>query len=581
VDFSKVPISIGIENPHWLYRNQNQQLMQYNGFYQTCMLGEYQQKLSLQILREIFDTFAFDGLYCNMMGYQSRDYSHHEWGPCHCTSCKRAFAQYTDRPIPTDTNLDDPTFHVYQRFKEEQLVLHRAKIGALLDEYEDRELCFDGRDYDRREAAGELNRRVQEFIYHSSSNCRTKHAGRIVSNAMVDFPGYARRHSSVSPHTARIRLLQSIAHGGALDYYQIGRLDNRADRLAHKAVKETFALAKRHHQFLKGLQMEAHVLLRRNNGWSFTAEEQGWITLLSEHHLLFEEATQEKLLGLDLASYSLIILPDSINLDEREAALIDAYVEQGGTVLATAGAGMYDEREGLCRQPLLDCLGIAEVHKRRSCDQSALYWICEEEKVKLGLGLADVDILPAGELCYATTHARGAKGMLHFIADHTYGPPEWCAFDAVSLDVGMVENTYGKGKSLYMAWKAGQSFFTEASAALGLLAEGLLFDWAKLDSIAKSIPSCVEVSKGRTHDGKDVIFLVNLSGYRPPVTHKPLPINNVVLALPAGKKIKKVASTEESDILLTENDGHVEITVGHLDEWDAIIITYYVEEEIL
>ena len=47
----------------------------------------------MKILTEALENYDVDGLFFNMFGNQSRDYSGHEVGLCHCDNCLRRYAE--------------------------------------------------------------------------------------------------------------------------------------------------------------------------------------------------------------------------------------------------------------------------------------------------------------------------------------------------------------------------------------------------------------------------------------------------------------------------------------------------------
>ena len=73
-DFSKVKKNVYEMHPEWAFRTEHGDVMEQNGFIQTCLCGDYQQKFAFEILEELFGRIPFDGLYCNMGGFQTRDY---------------------------------------------------------------------------------------------------------------------------------------------------------------------------------------------------------------------------------------------------------------------------------------------------------------------------------------------------------------------------------------------------------------------------------------------------------------------------------------------------------------------------
>ena len=91
-DFSKVRFPIYEAHPEWAsLTTANGEIIEYNGDVQVCLNGGYQQEYALRIIEELLTTHDFDGVFFNMGGYQTRDYSGNYHGLCHCANCERAF----------------------------------------------------------------------------------------------------------------------------------------------------------------------------------------------------------------------------------------------------------------------------------------------------------------------------------------------------------------------------------------------------------------------------------------------------------------------------------------------------------
>ncbi len=566
-DFSKVPRRIGEEHPDWLYRSKEGEPMLYNGYVQTCINGAYQREYALQILEELFTTIPFDGLYCNMGGFQTRDYCHREYGFCHCASCQEAFSSYAHAHLPKEKELSDPIYHQYLAFQQEVIKTYRARLEQVL-----KPLCLEGLNFDRREAASEINQCPIDFPYHAPSNCRTRVQKRILSNADVNFLGFAHRHVSVPPALHQLRLYQTLAHGGSLDYYCMGRLDTLEDRSALKKVKEVFALHALSSQFFDNTEPVAEVLLRRTNGWVISEEEKGWITLLTEFHILFTEATEEKLLTLDLQLYSLIILCDSWNLKETEAELLDAYVQGGGRLLATGRTGFFDAVQGKRKKPLLASLGIEQIHDIEVDATSSLFLVKEEEKAAFFPSLTDIDVLPVGEHSIHVQKETNADALLSTIPAHPYGPPECCFYPSVSLQSGMIQHCYGNGRSLYMPWYPLSFYARTGVLSLRLMVHDLFFTWAKLKTFAVSMPACVELSMSRNQNGMLVLHLVNSSGWHGIQIGEPFEVGPIVLRIPYPGKPKTVVSLMGTEVIGQYEQGELLLTLAKLGVYDAIMV---------
>ena len=115
-DFSKVHETLYEQHPEWAYRQSSGQPLIYNGYVQTCINGDYQQRYVYDILRELFSKYDFDGLFCNMSSTFVVDYELQVHEPCHCKNCRRLFQEQTGMEIPDSLNPKDPAFGRYMAF---------------------------------------------------------------------------------------------------------------------------------------------------------------------------------------------------------------------------------------------------------------------------------------------------------------------------------------------------------------------------------------------------------------------------------------------------------------------------------
>jgi hypothetical protein len=117
-DFSKINESLAIQKPEWLYVGTHGKNVNYNGQVHTCVNGDYQQKYSLEILKEAITAYPLDGIFFNMIGYTTSDYSGVNHGICQCENCKRKFHAATGSTLPVKADWSDPVFIQYNEFKK-------------------------------------------------------------------------------------------------------------------------------------------------------------------------------------------------------------------------------------------------------------------------------------------------------------------------------------------------------------------------------------------------------------------------------------------------------------------------------
>lgn len=125
-DFSKTSEPVFKAHPEWFFRKANGDPVIYNGLYSTCINGGYYREAAMNILSEALDKYDVDGLFFNMFGNQSRDYSGHYVGLCHCNVCKKKYWAMFHEEIP-----DQPNDH-YRQFMFVSSREVAAAIGNLI-----------------------------------------------------------------------------------------------------------------------------------------------------------------------------------------------------------------------------------------------------------------------------------------------------------------------------------------------------------------------------------------------------------------------------------------------------------------
>ena len=246
-DFSKIRYPIYEAHPEWVSLTAAGEIIEYNGDVQVCLNGGYQQEYALRIIEELLTAHDFDGIFFNMGGYQTRDYSGHYHGICHCANCKQLFSEMFELLLPTGEDHDDPTFRKYNLFKQRTLRAHHEKVYNFIHKLKP-DICIANhrelrRGFNRMEANTALDRPLPHWQYSASDNTKwavSSYPEMVSSGTTVDFIDFPYRHVAVSPHQQALRLAQNLANGGALDYYLIGRLDNHEDRSGFEHVKEIY-----------------------------------------------------------------------------------------------------------------------------------------------------------------------------------------------------------------------------------------------------------------------------------------------------------------------------------------------------
>lgn len=457
MDFSKARRAVYERHPDWAYRDKNGKIVDYNGDVHMCICGGFQQQKALEILREVTQLLPIDGVFINMGGFQTKDYSYHDYGPCHCENCKRLFKQRFGKDIPEKENEEDLTSRMYQVFKQEIVEETRDRINSLLKSI-DSEIAVDGVDFFRRESNTEYKRGGTLWQYNASSSVRSIHSLKpecVCSSATVDYIGFYYRHVSVGTELHALRMWQAIANYGALDYYLIGRMDNHRDKSAFAAVKTAFSYMAAHETQYRGMCPSADVLVIREGKHMASEEARGWIRVLTERHILLAEAEPAAAWASNSFSrFKAIILTNLRELPTRAAAMLDAYVQEGGCLICTGATGIWDERGGQRENLPLSCLGTKQIFQYRRDLASAMLEISSQEKL-LFPSLSNTELVYFGDDFLFVDYEDTVQSYLRLTPPQPLGPPERCYCLEATDTPGLAVNFYGAGKAIHIPWLAG------------------------------------------------------------------------------------------------------------------------------
>ena len=576
-DFSKVRRPIYEQYPQWAYISPEGKIVDYNGDIAVCINGEYQQQYALQIIRELLQTHDFDGIFFNMGGFQTRDYSGNYYGICHCDSCRRTFREMFSLKLPEKEETAAPVYRQYALFKERCVREHQEKVEKFIHQLRP-EICIanhraSGRGFIRQESNTGIDRSLPHWQYSAADNTRwatSSFPGMVSSNTTVDFIDFPYRHVAVSPHQQRLRLAQNLASGGALDFYLIGRLDNHQDRSGFAGVKEIF----HYHAANEGMYADIHSLADvalLNGAHANTEEFRGWFRVLVENHFLFDTLMTQTALELPWDRYKALVVPDLQAIGDELAARLDRFVEEGGTLIASGQSGFCSAEDEPRLEPALKCLGIERVKQVRTDMRSSCF------KLDGGEGMerfTDVELVfMDGSYVYAD-YAKTAQPYLKLIPPHNFGPPERCYYESVTAHPGFVVHPFGKGRCIYVPWLPGALFHRQGYTNTTDLCADLLEKIAGLKPAGGKLSPMVEVTLfEKTNGSHQLLHLVNGSGHFGTSFFEPVTMTDLEVAVACVRRPKIVRSLryqEERDH--SWENGTLTVRIPRLELFEAVAI---------
>jgi hypothetical protein len=569
MDFSKVAKEVFMKHPEWAYKSARGEYMEYNGYYQMCFSGEFQQKIAFEITREVMEKFPIDGFYLNMGGYKTTDYSYKNYGLCHCDNCKKEFKSMFG------CDLDEGNSGMLKLFQERMYSQTIDRLNSMIKSINP-QVALNGVDYQRIEAKTEFLSMGAEWMYNASSIARggTVRGVPRVSTSSVDFIGFYLRHNSVGSELQSLRFWQCIANNGMPDYFIMGRFDNHEDRTGFPAVRKAFSYMAENEDLYRNLETWADVLVIREQPYVISAENKGWIRVLTENHILFSEIESKFITDrTDLSRFKVIVLADYQRVSDELVDKIDRFVEKGGKLIVTGRSGLIDGEFKARKAMPFKCLGVDGQTSIVDGQISSMLKIKEDDRV-LVPSIGDTDILYVGDRFVSGCWSEGVEKHLAFIPPHPFGPPEICYYTEISDHPGFTVNRYGEGLGICICWPVGERFYQDGYPSSGLFMKDILETVAGIKPLdCGNLSEMVEVSVCEELNGKHVILhLVNTSGCLGQSYVKPLEIRDITVKIAVRNPVKEVRSLYGSNVSFAYEKGVVEIKLDRLEDFAAILI---------
>jgi hypothetical protein len=578
-DFSKVRRPIYEAHPDWASVTAAGQIIDYNGDVQVCINGEYQQRCALEIIRELLTTHDFDGIFFNMAGYQTTDYSGNYHGICHCANCTRLFREMFRLALPRAEDRDDPVYRKYRVFQRRTVAAYREKVFGWVRALRP-DICIAnhpefGQGFHRMESNTALSRPLPHWQYSASDNTKcavTAYPAMVCSNTTVDFIDFPYRHVAVSPHQQALRLAQNLANGGALDYYLIGRLDNHADRSGFASVRELFHYHADNEAAYRSIRSKADIALLKGDGGN-ADEYRGWFRFFVENHYVFDAMPLSASLRVGLSKYRAVVLPDVRCVGDDAAALLDGFVEHGGTLIAVFGAGFRDGDDEPRAEPVLQSVGRTRVLHVREDTRSCYFRVDDTSTFRR---FRDVDLVYLHGPYVYCEYESDVERWLRLIPPHPFGPPERCYYTEVTDHPGFTVRRFGRGRAVHVPWLPGALFHRQGHLNTFHFAADLLEGVAGLQPLGGNLPPMVEATWFEAEDGRaELLHLVNGSGHFGVSFFAPVRIGGLEVSLPADRAPATVrALVARRECEYTHSSDGLRIRVPELGLFEAVNITY-------
>jgi hypothetical protein len=584
-DFSKINETLAAKKPDWLYVSPEGKNVNYNGQVHTCPNGGYQQEYGMEILKEAITAYPFDGIFFNMIGYTTSDYSGHYYGICQCGNCKKRFHDLTGHELPKKADMNNPVFREYNDFKKTTADELFIKIGRyikalnpklMINTYADA-----GVDMIASESGAELGTEY-EWNYSATDNVKRvlgSYKDRSPGNLLIYFQAIGYRHVGTSPNLAKVWMLENMLNGAPLGFVVVGTLVNYEDRIFIPSLNNLYGFHKANEKLFTNLETVNKIALVRGS----RDEYMGLIKLLSEEHIMFD-IIEPSVIGTNrmprkLSEYDALILGDVTNMDEALITNIDNYVKNGGKILTT-GFTSTKNAMGDSTNIRLQALGVQPSYKTFKRAKSTYLKISPADKAALGQKeFKDFSIMMMYSDFLQCKPLDKAEPLMKFLPATRFGPPEKSYYTAEDITdfPGVVNNDFGKGKSVFIPWQLGAQYYDKGHYMHRELFVSALSNLLKVErTIITDAPPVIEMTHLVNRNGAfEWLGMINQSGQIGGSLREPLAVRNTTIRFKPVKPVKEIKLMNAGTILdFKQSGGWVECVVPQINDFELLVCLY-------
>jgi hypothetical protein len=281
-----------------------------------------------------------------------------------------------------------------------------------------------------------------------------------------------------------------------------------------------------------------------------------------------------------LEDYKLVLLAGAASLSDAACERIDAFVRNGGKVLATAGTSTRDEMGAPKNRFRLKAAGVKREFKIHEKSRGTYLRIFPEDKIALGEpdSLADLDILYVRGDFLEFSIEPGTIGHLGLIPSAMYGPPEKCYYTEVTRIPGLIVNDFGKGRFAYLPWPLGTMYEHRSHhghrALVMTVVKNALNYRPQIEIVASPL---VEVTHQSARDGSfEWIGLANHSGQLGTAFHAPVPIRDLKVLyrgarMPRSTRLLRLDQTIRARVT---TDAALLINIPELNDFEVVALEW-------
>jgi hypothetical protein len=573
-------------HPEWFQRNAQGDVVRHTEdarLFKTCMFSTYMTDYMTAIMKEVNANYDVDGLYTNA------------WPPlgslpdCHCSVC---------RTLPPAG-----TLAYWDKFNERTMFLWKL-YDSIAKEKHPSNFYFANLGGGIRSTANlvELGQLCEWFQCDNQGRggddapiwgcalqgrvCNAVQSGKMATNVTgawsTGTPRWRNVHKSI--HEARMWMNETLA-SGMVPYHHIvgGETGLGEDRRALEPARQYFNwMAKHEPHFVNkrsiadiGVVMgqRTHLFHAPPAGSTMQQYANGMYYALIEGRFLFDFVHEEKLTPQVLSKYSALLLPNIALLSDAQCGQIRAFVDAGGSLLATFQTSLFNERNE--RRPgfgLADVFGIRKAGDVIGTTGNA-YMGRIERRHEILEGFAGTNLIPGAE--FRVPIAPVENPLLTVVPGYVAYPPELSYPEQPrTTEPAMVVREKGRSRLVYFPGDVDRTMWRSGHTDLARLLQNAIRWVAGADPpVSIQGDGVIEPFAWETAAG----FAVHVLNYTNPAMHKgslrefyPIGPQQVRLALPAGRRVTRVELLKaETDVPFRVADNAVTFTIPGVVDYEV------------
>lgn len=298
---------------------------------------------------------------------------------------------------------------------------------------------------------------------------------------------------------------------------------------------------------------------------------EGYFTALTRNHIMFDIVLDEDLNLEKLSKYKVLILPDFACLSDIQWRSIETFVREGGILIASFEAGLYDEKGNpKFTEERLNLFGIREIEEAFPPVRGENYIIATEDF----FGFNKNNLIERSPYALKVKIKENIKAPFFFMnpLEGVYMP-----IKGISDYPAVIINNSGKGRVIYFAFPLGSFYGSERIPTQEQLIKYAVEN-LKTSEIEVSAPPTVDVETYRQRGtGRLIIQLINNTGdMQRPLTYIN-PVSDIEIAVRDSSVESGYTLSDKNPVSLYKKDGKVSFKIELLKDFEVIVLDSNIE----